>query len=145
MHLRVPVTCMSPALGLPCHAELSAFRRFQWPLECAAIQHIVNPFFLCGGVAFVAAGTREFLPPWLKLILSGHRFLSTMPISKEQHDELCTSYAALALHDGGVSYCQVAFFVQRFRRRTSGLAQPLLLLLAAESPELPTPAPDKQQ
>ena len=45
---------------------------------------------------------------WLKLILSGHRFLSTMPISKEQHDELCTSYAALALYDGDVSCFQTA-------------------------------------
>lgn len=58
-------------------------------------------------MAFLVAGTLEFLPLWLKLILSGHRFLSTMPISKEQHDELCTSYAALALYDGDVSYFQI--------------------------------------
>ena len=69
-------------------------------------------------MAFLASGTREFLPLWLKLILSGHPFLSTMPIYKEQHDELCTCYAALALHDGDVSYFQLPFFT--FSKADSG-------------------------
>lgn len=58
-------------------------------------------------------GHSEFLPFWLKLILLGHHpspFHCTMSISKELHDELCTSYASLALHDGDVSGLEQEMF-----------------------------------
>lgn len=92
-------------------------------------------------MAFLAAGTLEFLPLWLKLILSGHRFLSTMPISKEQHDELCTSYAALALYDGDVSFFQISFFY--VFKGGQAASRNHCCFLAVASPELATPTPDK--
>lgn len=47
-----------------------------------------------------------------------------MSISKEKHDELCTSYASLALYDGDVSVWGGDEFCEHTRGREHTSSQP---------------------